>query len=391
MATSCFLRFQLSHYFFSLPSSSSSSCRSRSCTSHAQTESQFRGIRLPGAACSRQETSSQSFLPPLGLRPNALVPMKESQVKTAVRNQNNEIATDQVGRPSYTFQSSLSARFGLISLMLGLILGYAVNQKERTAAYAVIETMRRELKELEDQISLLQSTHGEQNALMSMESGIFKLSDKLSKVSKLLKSRLDDDEQLETRELRTAKEEDLQKSEAKLQSVSDELRDALKNKVIMQRKLGLAQKELDTAVKDLNAEKKLVASLKDHVQLLENQAVKERELRKSLELKLEEATELVRLMKVKANFLFNQLKGFNSRILSLAGEKEGLHKLLADERRTLTQTQKNLEDAQNQIMKLGQEREDLESKANKLGKELDSAKGAILSLKSQKVVGNVEE
>ncbi|XP_054789410.1 MAR-binding filament-like protein 1-1 isoform X1 [Prosopis cineraria] len=356
MATSCCLRFELSLF----PVSSS------------QTKSNFRGIRVPmAAASSHQEHSSRRFLRPLGLRPNALVPIKEGEEKTPACSQiqNNEIAT-QLGR-SFLFQPSTSASLGLISFIVGLVSGYAANLKDKAVAYERIEKMGRKLNE--------------------KEALILKLVFELSEVSELLKIKRDDEKQKVeplSRELMTTKE-DLQKSQAKLQSACHELRAALKDSAMMQKKLDCVQKKLKTSVKDLNVEKMLVASLKDDVQLLQSQMVKEIQVRRYFELNLKEAAKSVEVMYQKAMTLSDKLKRFNSRIASLEGERERLHKLLKDEKRTSTQTQKNLEDAQNQIMKLEQERENLESKANKLEEELASAQGCeIIEHQESEVAGN---
>lgn len=181
----------------------------------------------------------------------------------------------------------------------------------------------------------------------------------------------------------TAAKEVLKKTTEELQNVSRELEATAENRDSLQKELVNVYRKAEATANDLKEQKKIVSSLSKELQALEKQTLKDKEARKSLETDLEEATKSLDGMNRNALALSKNLDKANSQISSLEDEKAVLYKSLTEQKSIANESQENMEDAHNLVMRLGRERESLDKRAKKLEEELASAKGEILRLRSQ--------
>ncbi|KAL6497044.1 MAR-binding filament-like protein [Orobanche gracilis] len=112
--------------------------------------------------------------------------------------------------------------------------------------------------------------------------------------------------------------------------------------------------EVESAIFDLNEEKKMTSCPNEGLEVLETQISKDGELEIA-----------------------------NSRISRLEDEKDAVFKALDEQKRASREAREDLEDAHNLVLRLGKERECLEKRVKKSEEELASAKGKILRLMSE--------
>lgn len=183
----------------------------------------------------------------------------------------------------------------------------------------------------------------------------------------------------------TSVKEQLKKKNEEAQTLSNELATAVETRDDLQKELVNVYKKAESAVHNLQEEKKTTDALNKELKAMENQITKEREARKSIESDLEEATRSLEELNGNALELTKELEEATAEVFSLQEEKEALYNSLAEHKHLSDEARENMEDAHNLVLRLGEERLSLEKRAKKLENELASAKGEILRLRSQQV------
>ncbi|KAI5660574.1 hypothetical protein M9H77_29367 [Catharanthus roseus] len=181
----------------------------------------------------------------------------------------------------------------------------------------------------------------------------------------------------------TSVKEQLKKKNDEAQTLANELSTVVQTRDDLQNELVDVYKKAESAVRDLQEEKILNASLNQELKSLETQTSKEREARKHVENDLEEATRSISEINRNALELTKELNLASAQISSLQEEKDALYKSLAEQKNVSLEARENLEDAHSLVLRLGEERQNLEKRGKKLEEELASAKGEILRLRSQ--------
>lgn len=249
-----------------------------------------------------------------------------------------------------------------------------------------LQTTQENCEKSRDEISDMRKQLQQSRSLcLDLELGVSEVKAEFSKAKELFNLKFDEakhSSEVLSSELKSAKDV-LKKNKDELQVASLELAAAAENNNILQKELVDVYKKAESATHDLNEEKKVVTSLNEELQDLEQQILSDKESRKSLEMDLEDATKALGEMNRNALLLSRELEMNNSKISSVEDEKNVIYNSLLEQKQFSQEARENMEDARSLIMKLGKDNENFGNRAKKLEDELGLAKGEILRLRSR--------